>query len=144
MLAPRHPRTKNPAQLFVGIRSLRNDRAFPTANFQLVAVWILEKEGVITGTVASWEFGPLELFPTRFAHDLCNPIHFFPRIGPKRDACAIRFVVFIRTKAKEFRRFIAAGGIKSMEVSPGLFVNKSKLRQEFSVKLSGRSHVFHS
>jgi hypothetical protein len=53
-------------------------------------------------------------------------------------------VVFIWTKAKEFRRFVAAGGKESMEGSPGFFVNESKLWQKFSVKLFRRFHVCHS
>jgi hypothetical protein len=118
-------------------------RLLAAANFEFVPIRVFEKEGVVTRTVALANFRPLKLFPAGLAHDLCNPIHFFPRIGPERDARAIRFVAFIRTKAKEFRRFVAAGGKKSMEGSPGLFVNESKLWQKFPVKLFRRFHVSH-
>jgi hypothetical protein len=121
----------------------RNDRTFAAADFQFIAIGVFEKEGVITGAVAFANFRPFKFFPAGFAHGLCNPIHFFPRIGPKRDARAVRFVVFIWTKAKEFRRFVAAGGIKSMEVSPGFFVNESKPWQKFAVKLLRGFHVCH-
>jgi hypothetical protein len=67
-----------------------------------------------------------------------------PRISPKRDACAIRFVVFVRTKAKEFRRLVADGGKKSMEGSTGLFVNEPKLWQKLTVKLFRCFHVCHT
>jgi hypothetical protein len=52
-------------------------------------------------------------------------------------------VIFIWTKAKEFRRSGAAGGIKSMEISPGFFVNESKLWQKFPIELFRRFHVCH-
>src|SRR5262249_19168294 len=116
------------------LTSASNHRTFPAANFQLVAIGILEKEGVIAWAIASANFWPLELFPASVAHEFRNPIYFFARVGPKCDACAIRFVFFIWTKAKEFRRFAGDSGIKSMEVSTGLFVNESKLWQKFPVK----------
>jgi hypothetical protein len=129
---------------FIWLLTSTKYRLLAAANFQLVAVGILEKKGVVTRTVAFANFRALELFPARFAHELCNPIHFLPRIGPKRDSCAIRFVVFVWTKAKEFRRSVATGGIKSMKGSAGFFVNESKLRQEFSVKPFCRFHVCHT
>ena len=116
-------------------------RLLAAANFKFVAIGVFEKECVVARTVAFLKLGPFELFSAGFAHNLCDSIHFLSRIGPKRDARFIRFVVFIRTKAKEFRRFVAAGRKKRMEISPGLFVNESKLRQKFSVKLLRRFHV---
>ena len=61
--------------------------------------------------------------------------------------------VFVLLETKEFRWLVAARRIKSMENLPQAvfgwrrfvpFANKSKLRQEFSVKLSCHRHVFHS
>jgi hypothetical protein len=130
----------------LGLRAdcyLGDHRLLAAANFEFVAIGVLEKEGVVTRAVALTKFRPLEVFPASFAHELRNPIHFLTRIGPKRDTRAIRFMVFIWTKTKEFRRFIAACGIKSMDVSPGFFVSKSKLRQQLSVKLSCYFHVCH-
>jgi len=123
-------------------RSITKYRLLAAANFKFVAFGVFEKEGVVTRAVAFANFRALEIFSAGFAHELCNPIHFLPRISPKRDACAIRFVFFIWTKAKELRRVAADSGIKSMEGSAGLFVNESKLRQKFSVKLCRHSHVF--
>jgi len=77
-------------------------RLLAAANFEFVAIGVFEKEGVVARTVPLANLRPLELFPAGFAHKLCNPIDFLPRISPKRDACAIRFVVLIWTKAKEF------------------------------------------
>ena len=124
--------------------SISKYRLLAAANFEFIAIGIFKEKSVVTRAVPFTNLGALELFPAGFAHELCNPIHFLPRISPKRDACAIRFVVFIRTKAKEFRRFVAPSGIKSMEGSPGFFVNESKLRQKFSVKLCRRFHVCHT
>src|SRR5206468_8511094 len=130
--------------LFAEIRSFRNDRPFSATNFKLVAVRILEEKRIVPATVTATDFRTFERLAARVAHQLCEFIHFFPRIGPERDACAVRFMILVPCEPKEFRRLIAAGGIKSMVVSSGFFLNKSKLRQEFSVKLSCRRHVFHS
>jgi hypothetical protein len=116
-------------------------RLLAAANFEFVAIRVFEEEGVVTRTVALANFRALKLFPAGVAHKLRNPIYFFARVSPKRDACAIRFVVFIRAKAKEFRRLAADGGKKRMEGSTGLFVNESKLGQKFPIKLFGRFHV---
>jgi len=131
---------------------LRNDRTFPAANFQLVTIRVFEKEGVVTRTVASANFRTLKILPASVAHKFRNPIHFSARVRPKRDSCAIRFVVSIRTKAKEFRRSVATSRIKSMEIFAWGFLmwrrfvpfaNKSKLGQKFSVEFSCHFHVFH-
>src|SRR5262249_999139 len=125
------------------ISSTREDRLLAATNFEFVSVGVFEKEGVVTRTVALANFRALEFFSASFAHQLCNPVHFFARIGPKPDSRPIRFMVFIWTKTKKLRWPVAACGIKSMEISPGFFMNKSKLWQKFSVKLSRYSHVFH-
>jgi hypothetical protein len=122
-------------------RSTRKYRLLAAADFEFVPVRVFEEEGVVIRTVAFANFWPLKLFPACVAHDFRNSIYLFPRIGPKRDACAIRFVVFIWTKAKEFRRLAANRGKKSMERSTRLFVNESKLWQKFSIKLFRRFHV---
>jgi hypothetical protein len=126
-----------------GIYLGSKDRLLATADFQFVPVRVFEEEGVVARTVALANFRPLKLFPASVAHEFRNPIHFFARVRPKRDACAIRFVIFIWTKAKEFRRLAADGGKESMEGSTGLFVNESKRRQNFSIKLFGCFHVSH-
>jgi hypothetical protein len=129
------------AVAFALLTSARKYGLLAAANFEFVAIGVFEKEGVVTRAVPLANLRPLELFPAGFAHQLCNPIDFLPRISPKRDAGTIRFVVLIWTKAKEFRRLVADGGKKSMEVSTGLFVNEPKLWQKFSIKLCRRFHV---
>src|SRR5213079_1245186 len=110
---------------------------------QLVAIGIFKEKGVISRAVAFANLRSLGLSSAGPANEFCNPIDFFPRIDPKRDACAIRFVVLVWTQAKEFRRLVAAGGKKSMKISSGFLMNKPKLRQDFFVKLSCHSHVFY-
>jgi hypothetical protein len=124
--------------------STRKYRLLAAANFEFVALGVFEKEGVVTRAVALANFRPLKFFPASVAHEFRNPIYFFARVRPKRDARTIGLVVFVRTKAKEFRRLAADGGKESMEVSPGLFVNESKLWQKFSVKFFRHFHVSHS
>src|SRR5215475_5698082 len=109
--------------------SISKYRLLAATNFHFVAIGIFEEKGVISRAVAFAKFRPLELSSAGLTNELCNPIDFFPRIGPKRDTCPIRLMVFVLTNAKEFRRLVATGGIKSMKVSPGFFINKSKLRQ---------------
>jgi hypothetical protein len=135
--------TANPTVLADCIYLTRKYRLLAAANFELVAIGVFEKEGVVTRAVALANLRPLKVFPASVAHKFRNPIHFFACVRPKRDTCTIRFVVFIRTEAKEFRRLVTDSGKKSMEGSTGLFVNESKLGQKFSVKLFRRFHVFH-
>ena len=123
------------------IRPMKVLLRHPVQGAEFVAVGVFEKEGVIAGTVSLANFWPLKLFPASVTHDFRNPIYFFARVCPKRDACPIRFVVFIWTKAKEFRRLAADRGKEGMERSTGLFVNESKLWQQFSIKLFRRFHV---
>src|SRR5258708_10169032 len=131
-------------QLFAETTSFRNDWSFAAADFQLVTIRVLEEKCIVARTVTATDFRTFEGLAPRFAHQLCEFIHFFPRICPERDACAVRFMILVPCEAKEFRRLIAAGRVKSMVVSSRFFLNKSKLRQEFCVKLSCHSHVFHS
>jgi len=72
--------------------------ANPAARVVLLGLYDPYRTPYLDEQVARWDSRLI----ARFAHNLCNPIHFFSRIGPKRDACAIRFVVLIRTKAKKF------------------------------------------
>src|SRR5206468_1334990 len=69
------------------LTSISKYRLLAAANFQFVAIGVFEKERVVTGAIALANLGSLELFSAGFAHELCNPIHFLPRISPKRDAC---------------------------------------------------------
>src|SRR5207248_1809759 len=85
---------------------------------------------------------PFKVFPASVAHEFRNPIHFLTRVGPERDARAVWLMFFIPSKTKEFRRFVAASRIESM-VSPGFFVNESKLWQKFPIKLFRRFNVCH-
>src|SRR6266496_5151237 len=138
-------------QLFVETRSLRNDRTLPAANFQLVAIRVLEEKRIVARTVVDTDFRPFERLAPRFAHQLRQAIHFFARIRPKRDARAVWLMVFILRETEKFRRPVTARRIKRMEIFTRHFsrrrlmpfANKPKLRQKFSVELSRHFHVFY-
>ena len=87
-------------------------RLLAAANFEFVAIGVFEKEGVVTRAVVLANFRPFKVFPASVAHEFRNPIHFLARVGPERDACAVWFMFFIPSKAKEFRRFVAASRIE--------------------------------
>ena len=117
-------------------------RLLAATNFEFVAIGVFEEEGVVPRTVVFANFRPLQIFSASIAYEFRNPIQFFARVRPKRDPCVIRFMFFIPSKAKELRGFAAARRIESM-VSPRLFVNESKLRQKFPVKIFGRFDICH-
>src|SRR6267143_2599537 len=122
-------------QLFAETGSLRNDRTFPAANFQLVAIRILKEKCIVAGTVIDTDFRSFKHLAARFAHQSCQAIHFFAYICPKRYARAVRLMVAILCKTEKFRRPVAAGSIKSMEIFARAFVSKPKLGQKFAVEL---------
>jgi hypothetical protein len=113
------------------------------ANFELVAIWVFEKEGVVTRAVVLADLRPLKLFSSSIAHDFGNPIHFFSRVRPKRDPRAVGTMVFVLGETEKFQRSIAATSKECMKIVAWTFVNESKLRQKFAVKLSRDFHVFH-
>src|SRR6266700_5412000 len=131
------------AQLFAEAHSFRNDRIFPAANFQFVAVRIFKEKCVVAGAVTYADFRYFQSFPASFAHQFRDAVHFFPRIGPECDPCSIWPMIFICGETEEFRGLVAARGIKSMEIVARTFVNKAELGQEFPVKPSCDFHVFH-
>src|SRR4029450_14097821 len=92
--------------------SFRNDRPFPAADFQLVALRILEEKCIVPSTVTATDFRTADSVAARLTHQLRKPIHLLPRIRPERDACAVRFMILIPSKAKKFRRLVATGGVK--------------------------------
>ncbi len=126
-----------------GAALLSNDRLLPAANFQLVTIRVLEEECIVAGTVIDTDFRSFKRFAARVADQFSQPIHFFACIRPKRDARAVWLMVFVLCKTEKFRRPVAAGSIKCMEIFARAFVNKPKLRQEFSVELSCHLHVLH-
>jgi hypothetical protein len=61
-----------------------------------------------------------------------------------RDPRAVGTVVFVLTETEKFQRPIAATDTECMKNRRLDFVNESKLRQKFTVKLPRDFHVFHS
>lgn len=76
-------------------------RLLATANFEFVAIGVFEKERVVPWTVALANLGSLKVLAASGTHKLRQAIYFFASVRPKRDPCAIRFVVSIGTKPKE-------------------------------------------
>src|SRR5436190_5310011 len=130
-------------ELFAEIRSFRNDRTFPAANFQFVAVGIFEEKCVVAGTVIGTDFRAFQRFAARLAHQFRDPIDFVACVGPKRDSGAVWSMMSILRESEKFRRLVAARGIKRMEIVAWFFVNKSELGQKFCIKRSGDFHVFY-
>src|SRR5207247_3618257 len=127
------------AELFAQTDSLRNDRTFPAANFQFVAVEVFEEKCVIARTVAFANLRPFQILPTGCAHEFRDPIHFLPCVGPECDARAVWLMIFVFGKPKKFRGLVASGGIKGMEIVAWTFVNKSEVGQEFPVNFLATS-----
>src|SRR5438093_13715442 len=103
-------------QLFVETRSLRNDRTLPAANFQLVAIRVLEEKRIVARTVVDTDFRPFERLAPRFAHQLRQPIHFFARIRPQRDARSVWLMVLILRETEQFRWPVAPGSITHTDI----------------------------
>src|SRR5882724_10327765 len=130
-------------QPFAETWSLRNALTLPAANFQLVTVRVLKEKRVVAGTVIGTDFRSFKGLAAGFADQLCQSVYFFACIRPKRDARAVRPMVLVLLDTKKLRRPAATASIKSIEIFARAFVNKSKLRQKFSVEFSCYLHVFH-
>src|SRR5439155_6046974 len=124
--------------------SFRNDRPFTAANFQPVTIRVLEEKCIVASTVLPTDFRTFKRFAARLTHQLRKAIHFFSCIRPECDSRAIWLMIFVSLENEKFCRLVAASGIKGMIFPARPFLNKSKLRQKFSIKLSRGFHVFHS
>jgi hypothetical protein len=89
-------------QLFAETTSFRNDRTLAAADFQLVAIGILEEKRIVAGAVTATDFRTLERFAARLTHQLRKPIHFFARVCPECDACAVWLMIFVSRETKKF------------------------------------------
>ena len=124
-------------------RSICKHRLLATANFEFVAIGVLEKEGVVTRTVVLANFGTLKVFPASVAHEFRNLIHFFARVCPERDSRAVGTMVLVLAQTEKLQRPFATASIERIIIVARTFVNKPKLRQNFAVELSRRLHVCH-
>src|SRR6476660_5975516 len=124
-------------------RLIRKYRLLAAANFEFIAIGVLEKEGVVTRTVVLANFGTFKVFPASGAHELRNLIHFFARVCPERDSRAVGTMVLVLAQTEKFQRPFATASIESVIIVARTFVNEPKLRQKLSVELSSRLHVCH-
>src|SRR5947209_10020470 len=132
--------------------SVCNDGIRPTADFEFVSVGIFKKERVIPGRVFGANFRTLKVFAAGCADQVCDFVDFSMGVSPERDPRFVGPMIFVFGQPKKLRRFVAAGGIKSVisrAVGSGgrgfvLRLSKSQLRQKFLVKLRARFDVFHT
>jgi hypothetical protein len=118
-------------------------RFLATANFEFVAIGVLEEEGVVTRTVVLANFGTLKDYNASVAHELLNLIHNFARVCPERDSRAVGTMIFVLAETEKFQRPFATASIERIIIVARTFVNEPKLRQKLSVELSSRLHVCH-
>ena len=59
------------------------------------------------------------MLSTGLPHQFRNMIDFLCRIGPECDACSVRLMILVLGKSEEFKRFVRASRIKSVEISAG-------------------------
>src|SRR6266481_391159 len=95
-------------ELFAEIPLLRNDGIFAATDFELVAVWIFEKEGVIAGAIAGANFRSFQILAADVAYQSCDFVDFITRLRPKSDSRAVRLMPSIFDEAEKLRRFIFA------------------------------------
>ena len=112
-----------------------NDRFFPAADLQLVAIGIFKEAGVIAGALAAAKLGAFRIFSADFAHQPREPIDFCAALGPKSDSGAVRLMASVPCKTEERFRFIAAGGIEYSPPSARAVANKPERRQQLAIKL---------
>jgi hypothetical protein len=112
-----------------------NDRIFPAADFQLVAIGIFEKAGVIAFTVARTKLRAFQIFATDFVHQFRQPINLGPAIGPEGDAGAVGSMASILAESEERFGLVSAGGKEDPQSSARAVANKPERREQFTVKL---------
>jgi hypothetical protein len=95
-------------ELFAEIPLLRNDGIFAATDFELVAVWIFEKEGVIAGAIAATNFRPFQILAADAANQSCDFIDFIRRFCPKSDSRAVRLMLSIFSEAEKLRQLVFA------------------------------------
>ena len=115
--------------------SIRYDRFFPAADFQLVAVGIFKEAGVIAGAVAAAKLRAFQISSADFAHQPGEPIDFGAALGPKSDSGAVGLMASVLGETEKRFRFITAGGIKDSPSSTRAVANKPEGRQQLAVKL---------
>jgi hypothetical protein len=95
-------------ELFAEIPLLRNDGIFAATDFELVAVWIFEKEGVIARAIAAADFRPFQILASDVTNQSCDFIDFITRFCPKSDSRAVRLMLSIFSEAEKLRQLVFA------------------------------------
>src|SRR5215469_1873027 len=92
-----------------------NDRFFPAADFQLVAIGIFKEAGVIAGAVAAAKLRAFQIFSADFAHQSGDPIDFCAALSPESDSSGVASMPSILGESEECFRSISACGIEDSE-----------------------------
>src|SRR4029450_444108 len=111
---------------FAETRSFRNDRTFPTANFQLVPVGIFEKASVIAAAVGATDLWAFQILPADLAHEPGEPINFFTGISPKSDSSAVGLMTSILVEGEERFRLVSTGGKEDSQPPARAIAGKTK------------------
>ena len=104
------------------------------ANLELVAVGILEENGVIAGGVFDAQLRPFDVFRARLTNHLGNSIYGFATRRPERDPVRVRLMIGFLFESKE----INARAVLCLEQAPflaALVDPKSDRRQNLRVKV---------
>jgi hypothetical protein len=121
-------------ELFAEIPLLRNDGIFAATDFELVAVWIFEKEGVIARAIAAADFRPFQILASDVTNQSCDFIDFITRFCPKSDSRAVRLMLSIFSEAEKLRQLVFADWVKRPPRLVRPIAGKPKLGQKLLVK----------
>ena len=105
-------------------------RLLAAADFEFVTIGVFEKEGVVTRTVVLANLRPLKIFPASVAHKFRDQIHFFARVCPKRDACAVGTMVLVLGDSEEFQRPFTAPSIERIIILARTSMNETEAAAE--------------
>ena len=114
---------------------LRNDRTFPAANFQFVAIRVLKEKRVIAATVTGTQFRAFEIFAADFAYQFRDLIHLVSRLSPKSDSRAVGLMTSILREAEKRFRLVFADCIERSPPSARAIAGKTERGQQLAVKL---------
>ena len=127
-----------------GAALLGNDRILPATNFQLVAIRIFEKAGVIAAAVGATDLWAFQVFSADFAHEPGEPINFFTGFSPKSDSRTVGLMTSILRKTKKRLRLVFANRIEGSPPPARAIAGKTKLWQQLGVKLVRPLQIAHA
>src|SRR5690348_4951128 len=113
------------------------------ANFPLVAVGILEKDGVVAGRVVVAILRAFDVLRAGLADDRAEAVDFFFRVGPKGEAVSVAAVARFLVQTDEGRRFALTLGVISDLRFRDADVRETQRGEEYVIKFPGFRKVGH-